>query len=95
MRKRIFTLALCCAVAAAFLPLCGCGCGEITFLDSGGKPFGTYSGEFKLKDDKYLPYASLALNEAKTALKKDGKQIKKLNCSIKTVSYTHLTLPTN
>ncbi len=85
MRKRIFTLALCCAVAAAFLPLCGCGSGEITFLDSGGKPFGTYSGEFKLKDDKYLPYASLALNEAETALKKDGKQIKKLNCSIKTL----------
>lgn len=42
MRKRIFTLMLCGAVVLAFLPLGGCGSGEITFLDSGGKPFGTY-----------------------------------------------------
>ena len=85
MRKRIFTLMLCAAVSAAFLPLGGCGGGEITFLDSGGKPFGTYSDKFKLNDDKYLPYASLALEEAEAALKKEGKQIKKLKCSIKTL----------
>ena len=78
MRKRIFTLVLCCAVTAAFLPLCGCGSGEITFFDSGGKPFGTYSGEFKLKNDKYLPYASLALNEAETALKRTESKLKSL-----------------
>ena len=84
MRKRVFPLILCAAVSAAFLPLCGCGSGKITFLDSNGSPFGTYSGKFKLDDENYLPYASLALDEAETALKKKGKQIKKLNCSIKT-----------